>query len=902
MFIPQVTFNETNVGSRPIQPNLRNRIGIVGQFSRGPANVFSYVDGFTEFANVYGSDSKSGSVGYQAAWDQGPRDFGIVRVLGHGASAKGKSIIAGTAQKDNTLTLSISGVRDLTLESATVFDMRVTNAGSNYTGKVDGYYVSVVTAIDAPAAGLAEVKYIFVPTATANTRLEALRYVTPELLNSVAEPAPNKTRGVFYIAYNTALDTSSYSTAYPNLTLIGTGVNTTGANKAVNIGNGISLKYGTFINEKLYLKLNQKFSFEVESFSYEIKFNQGETAVDILNRILSTLQGADPLGNVTLDVEYLENEVDNYRGTLIFELDQNIDAVRGSKGSKYSYTWNLEQPDGLVYLNNAAWDFAAGDHKLYTTDTDAQYLVANDTLSFLEGGTNSSLNSTVKVVSVNANIPSPGIYEILLDEPLGNSGADGAAVGPYPLKISFTSASQSGFQVSDYQQTKAFVGGTDGPVNASRIFYSLTGRRLIEISAASPGAWGNNLLIDIVPITNSSYRINVANPDGNSNFNPPIVNESFIIDLTKTDALDNKGVITALNDSYLIRGSFLPAVDNPTGFDVNLLQLKPERLAPVNTSIAGSDTSSYYHPSYFGTSKLRTISLERGYNGPNITEDDYIQAVKALSGVNVNYICMPGIYTNFKKAQVELVTVAENSSELDGLKIAILNSKPKLRPNQAAKEFEHINSQRAVLITGWSTYAGQSNLDPLSLSPDVLYAGKLATIGFTVSPAARSTAGPVRNITEVDTRNYVSQSSLQAYTDGRMEVLFPESNLGGNFFLTGRTSSSDTAWDRIVIRRTYDVIRQDLFSGLQPYKSEPHTTLLRRQIETSVNAYFSNLARNGKIANFGGALCNNSNNPPENYVNGQVNVSVRFLPLYAADYINITITRDTESGLQIGVS
>ena len=68
MLIPQITFNEANVGVQPILPNVRNRIGIVGQFSRGPANVFAYVNGFTEFASIYGSDAASGSIGFQAAW------------------------------------------------------------------------------------------------------------------------------------------------------------------------------------------------------------------------------------------------------------------------------------------------------------------------------------------------------------------------------------------------------------------------------------------------------------------------------------------------------------------------------------------------------------------------------------------------------------------------------------------------------------------------------------------------------------------------------------------------------------------------------------------------------------------------------------------------------------------
>ena len=107
MLIPQINFIESNVGSSPVLPNVRNRIGIVGQFSRGLANRFSYVDGFTQFSTLYGSDSATGSLGFQAAWDQGARDFGIIRVLGRSKPAKGQIIFGGTAQIENNIDFNL---------------------------------------------------------------------------------------------------------------------------------------------------------------------------------------------------------------------------------------------------------------------------------------------------------------------------------------------------------------------------------------------------------------------------------------------------------------------------------------------------------------------------------------------------------------------------------------------------------------------------------------------------------------------------------------------------------------------------------------------------------------------------------------------------------------------------
>lgn len=929
--IPRIRFDEANVGARPILPNLRNRLGIVGQFSRGPANQFAFVDGFTEFANVYGSDNELGSIGFQAAWDQGARDFGLVRVLGHETSASGSVIVSGNATKDNTLNFNFTGVQDIVLEVGTHFDMPVVNTGTNYVGTETGHYVFVVTSVfptGAAAAdtlagevdaveGTAYVKYKFIPTTTAFSRLDALDYLTPAELLLITEVTDDdgqgsQTQGLIKLGIDGGTDLTLNTEVIDHDDLTGAGE--TSSAVPVDLGQGVNITFGGAADNELFFTPGQKFTFYVEAFSYDIDINTGETAVDIMNRITSSINGVEPLGDVDADIQFLSTVNDNYQGTITFELDPLNENLVGSKGAAYDYTITLATPDGSALTTNTAWadDDGGGPNSgldaLYTTDDQAPDLVGMQ-VSTIEGtATPGTLTApgTITVTSVVPDTPAAGIYQINLSADLTNTGpaAEGdytalATPGNGPLSVTFLNPLGTGFQISGAGATQAFTGGTDGPQSASRILYSLSGQRLIELTARSQGKWGNNIVVDIVPIDDVSYRINVTDTDGQS-YNPPIVSETFVINLTNSGALDDNGVINELNASYLIRGSFLPKVDNPTGFDVNLLSVKPERLAPVNATLAGTNLDDERHPSFFGPSKLSGFTLEGGNDGPILTEDDYVKAIQALDGQNVNYIFAPGIDTSFKKAQVQLVTVAENSTEIDGLKIAILSAKKGLRPAQAKKEFEHVNSVRAVAVAGWSTYAGQAGTGRYGLSPDALYAGKLATIGFTISPAARSSSGPILNITEVDTRPYISNQSLQLYADGRMEVIIPELNLGGFYFLNGFTTSSDSAWNRVTIRRTYDVIRQDLFQGLQPYKSEPHTNILRRQIETSVNAYFSNLARNGKIANFTQAICNASNNPAENYINGEINVSVSFLPLYAADYINITLTRNTDGGLQIG--
>lgn len=860
ILIPQITFNEANVGVQPILPNVRNRIGIVGQFSRGPANVFAYINGFTEFATIYGSDAASGSVGFQSAWDQGARNFGLVRVLGRSKPAKGTLIVGGVATKKNNIDFRITGLEEPFAELQSNFKMDIETNGT-YTGQSSGRYVFVVTQ-DVPATTV--IKYKFYSNEQAATRLEAVAlFTTAE--QALVTTAPGVVVGQGVLSFNASTVTTPYS---------------------VVIEKGINVIFGD-AGDDLYFTLGQTFSVKVFSKNYNIPINIGDSAVEIANNFVNNIQGIDPLGTITNSINYVNTGSSNYTSNIEFNFDNDI--VTGIQGNKYHYNVNLSEPDGFYNISNITWD-SSSPSQLVTQDADAALLQSGDTVNFPAGSPLSGSNLQISNISTTGSGSSLTYIISIFGVITGPSGINNN------IQILVDDANVAGISLTGYQVYTPFVGGVQGPVNAFRDLYSNTGQKLIQILAISPGAWGNNLNINITTLGNNKWRLDITDPQGQT-FNPPIANESFVIDLTASDAVDPTGELKEVKNSNLVRAFFLPKAENVEGFDVNLLNLVPSRLAPAISSI--TNVEDIYHPSYFGPNRLQQVSLENGLDGPPLTEEDYVEAIKALNGTNTHIILTPGIYTDSPLAQAQLVSVAENSSESEGLKVAILNARPGLKPGAAANETLAINSGRAVMIAGWCTYGGQPSLDRFSTSLDSFYAGKIATIGYWVSPAARTTAGNISNITEIDTENYTSNQSLQLYMDARLEVARPNNQFGGFYFLNGATTDATSAFNKIYVRRTYDIVRQDLYSGLQPYQSEPHTRLLRRQIETSINAYFNTMSRNGRIANALPAVCNDSNNPQENYINGNINVTVSFLPLYAADYINISIVRNINSGLTV---
>jgi hypothetical protein len=872
MLIPQINFIESNVGSAPVLSNVRNRIGIIGQFSRGLANRFSYVDGFTTFSRLYGSDNSSGSLGYQAAWDQGARDFGIIRVLGKSKPAKGQIVFGGTATKENNIDFKISGLGKPTSSLLSFFRNEIT-ANGNYLGTESGRYIFVVTNIG--AAGIITFKYKFISFSTERNPDRAIALLTPSVLTTITT-APGITPGEGVFTLDSTLTGGNPGTVIP-------------------IENGFSIVFGDPGENLIFDKVNQVFTLLAEVWNYNIPVNINDSAVDVGNTFANVLSGADPLNKIDSQIDYLPTNTTVYTNTVDFYLDNDI--IPGSEGNNYFYYFDLDTPDGTFKVK-CYYNHTTNPGVLLSQDPDAANLQIGDTITVPSSSTFIiAPGSEISSITGLGTLASP--YIITLTNTVST---------PSNVNITLTNAQNlffdddnvtGGISLSSYQTYDSFVNGEDGPRNASVNLYSYTGTRLIEFQSVSEGQWGNSLRLDIDPQPGGGWRCIVKDLNG-ATFNPPITDEYYTINLSDQDAIDNLGEIEAFKTSSVVRAFFIPKLLDPSGFNVSLLSETPSRLAPPINNTLITDEEDPSHVSHFGPNRLNNISFEGGYDGPTVTESDYVSAMEEFNGQLVHILIAPGIYTNSPLAQAQLVAIAKNGTEVDGLKIAILNARPGLKPGSAKSEAAAFNTSRAVMVSGWSTYGGQVSNSEFRLSPDALYAGMLAGISYPISPAAKTSAGPVFNVTNIDNKSFNSNQSLQLYTDAKLEVLRQDINLGGFYFLNGRTTSSSSAWDKIVIRRTYDVIRQDLYESLQPYQSEPHTKLLRRQVETSVNAYFQTLLRNSKIANALPAICNDSNNPPQNYINGNLNVSIGFLPLYAADYINVTISRNTDGGLQIG--
>lgn len=143
---PSFSFDESNVGLRAIRPAGVDRIGLVGEFARGPLNPV-IVD-YSLFSALYGVSLHAGSIGVQVANDQGANDFALVRVLGTGVKATRTLAVTGTASASGTLTVNIND------GSAKTYPITVTNGD---TGAVVAAAIAAALTADSATLGVTAV-------------------------------------------------------------------------------------------------------------------------------------------------------------------------------------------------------------------------------------------------------------------------------------------------------------------------------------------------------------------------------------------------------------------------------------------------------------------------------------------------------------------------------------------------------------------------------------------------------------------------------------------------------------------------------------------------------------------------------------------------------------------------
>lgn len=120
----------------------------------------------------------------------------------------------------------------------------------------------------------------------------------------------------------------------------------------------------------------------------------------------------------------------------------------------------------------------------------------------------------------------------------------------------------------------------------------------------------------------------------------------------------------------------------------------------------------------------------------------------------------------------------------------------------------------------------------------------------------------------------------------------------GNVIWGARTLSQDTQWTYVSVRRLFIYVEQSLKNSLQWVVFEPNDQPLWSSVTRDITAFLTTLWQQGGLFGASAAeaffvTCDASNNPPESRALGILYIDIGLAPVYPAEFVVIRISQKT---------
>ncbi|GMB00218.1 phage tail sheath subtilisin-like domain-containing protein [Pelosinus sp. IPA-1] len=377
------------------------------------------------------------------------------------------------------------------------------------------------------------------------------------------------------------------------------------------------------------------------------------------------------------------------------------------------------------------------------------------------------------------------------------------------------------------------IAGT-GAKAASVILKDDGGEDSFIVSASDPGVWGNDIKLNIEENT-STFRLTIICGEAKETFS----------------------ALTLANLS--IQSKFVTIAKLGNG---NKL---PKAVANVSL-IGGNDGVAVMDADYIGT-----IDSSTGFR----------TGLKALEPVQVGIVLCAQQYS--PAIQSALLSFVENCDIEEGLRVAILNTTPTLSVDAVVSQTTSLDSDRGILVYPW---VEPEDLPGKFVAPDGYYAGRLSWLEPHKSPSNKQILGII------SCENNYTYAEVKALTMARISPITLVNERGFRI-RNGLTLASDPAWCQTNIRRQQDKMEMELYHAMQWAISEPHDERLWQDIATQIDMYLQVQKNLGLIRGYKPTLCNAQTNTPEMVTNRILTAIIRWLPLYAADFIILRFKRES---------
>lgn len=421
----------------------------------------------------------------------------------------------------------------------------------------------------------------------------------------------------------------------------------------------------------------------------------------------------------------------------------------------------------------------------------------------------------------------------------------------------------------------------------------------LELAAASPGLWGNNVQVAIGTVDADHFNL-VAREVRTIGGRQTVVNSETFLNLSMDDA-DPRYVVDVINE-----GSALVHVNN-----IDDTVMPDPSGANVTNSAVINDVGNAGDIADFGDPGVVFIRL--GSDGALTAADDGSPpgSAELIAGMNAleniapfifNILCLPeaaglgdadDVYdaaNTFCEARrafllVDIGADVDTPDDVTGGGGWLASIGDSIRHRNAAVYFprlevsDALNENRPRNLAASGTVAG-------------IFARTDASRGVWKAPAGTEAslrgATPVAGVTDLQNGD-LNQSGVNVL---RTFPIFGHVSWGARTLVGADQMASE--WKYIPVRRTALYIEESLFQGLKWVVFEPNDEPLWAQIRLNVGAFMNNLFRQGAFAGLSPreayfVKCDKETTTQNDINLGIVNIIVGFAPLKPAEFVVIKI-------------
>ena len=452
----------------------------------------------------------------------------------------------------------------------------------------------------------------------------------------------------------------------------------------------------------------------------------------------------------------------------------------------------------------------------------------------------------------------------------------------YVQRVAYTDTLYSGARIKTSTSSQTNAALSSGA--STTAFTSVSGNQdLFEVFSKDPGAWGNNISVQVTNIQNTSLPY------------------TFEIDVYLTNPYNG---VTTLVEAWTMLSRNQTALDgygNPMYFMTKINGYSQYIVVADNTTYANTIVPKSQATNLSLAGGVDSVSVGTDTNGSNLPASQVALGWFTFTNKD-NYDVRILINAGYTGATVQSAMLAVVDSRMDCIALFDHPFQGTTSPSSTVAQnvvtfrtsTQNFNDQRAALYSPWLKINDNWNNQIVYVPPSGYVASAYAYNDY-IGDVWMSPAGFTRGVLDV-------LGTSTVYSQGDRDLLYPnqinpiQTFRGSGIVIYGDKNETATPgiFDRINVRRLIDIIEMTLKAYLRQFLFENNIPLTRTKVASGILTYLAGLYSQGAFNPIGptgqsdkgyAVICDTTNNTPATISAHTLYVDVYVRPAQSINFI-----------------